>query len=127
MAIVSKQPHQLGRLAEQTAERYLARHGLRLVRRNFRGKQGEIDLIMDDGKVLVFIEVRHRRNSRFGSAVESINPRKQARLIKTAELYISATGGASKRQCRFDTIDFDGEITDNNLRWIKNAFAAAES
>lgn len=127
MAIAGNQSHQLGRLAEQAAEQYLARHGLKLVQRNFRGKQGEIDLIMDDGKVLVFIEVRHRRSSRFGSAVESINPRKQARLIKTAELYISAVGGASQRQCRFDTIDFDGEITDNNLHWIKNAFAASGS
>lgn len=127
MAIAGNQSHQLGRLAEQAAEQYLARHGLKLVQRNFRGKQGEIDLIMDDGKVLVFIEVRHRRSSRFGSAVESINPRKQAKLIKTAELYISAVGGASQRQCRFDTIDFDGEITDNNLRWIKNAFAASGS
>lgn len=127
MAIVGNQSHELGRLAEQAAEQYLARHGLSLVQRNFRGKQGEIDLIMDDGKVLVFIEVRHRRSSRFGSAVESINPRKQARLIKTAELYISAASGASQRQCRFDTIDFDGEITDNNLRWIKNAFAASGS
>ncbi len=123
-----------GYAAERAAERYLKAQGLTLVTRNFRGRQGEIDLIMEDGNILVFIEVRSRKSNRFGSAVETIDSTKQAKLIKTAQLYLLGDskpaeknkhgGGRLDRICRFDTVDFDGDISEQNLRWIKNAFSS---
>ncbi|MDF1818911.1 MAG: YraN family protein [Immundisolibacteraceae bacterium] len=123
-----------GYAAERAAERYLKTQGLTLVTRNFRGRQGEIDLIMEDGNILVFIEVRSRKSSRFGSAVETIDATKQAKLIKTAHLYLlgdskpaeksQQADGRLDRICRFDTVDFDGDIGEQNLRWIKNAFSS---
>lgn len=121
-----------GRAAERAAEKFLTRQGLTLVTRNFRGKRGEIDLIMDHAGTLVFVEVRSRRSTRFGSAVETIDAVKQTKLIKTAELYLtqlatqvtSSGGYASDKPCRFDTIGFDDDICEKNLRWIRNAFSA---
>jgi len=128
MGINQQTPHALGRAAEKAAELYLTAQGLTLVTRNFHGQRGEIDLIMLDGSILVFVEVRNRKNNRFGSAIETIDVTKQAKLIKTAELYLATNRSARKdksgRLCRFDTVDFDGEITERNLRWIKNAFSA---
>ena len=63
-------------------------HGLRLVERNFRCKGGEIDLIMQDGSTLVFVEVRKRADQRHGGAAASVTPAKQARLILAAQLYL---------------------------------------
>ncbi|MEL0082066.1 MAG: YraN family protein [Gammaproteobacteria bacterium] len=128
MALIGANRRATGQAAEKTAERYLTRQGLSLVTRNFAGQRGEIDLIMSDGATLVFVEVRSRRSGRFGTASETIDARKQAKLIQTAQLFL-ATGGDrgghnSDRPCRFDTIAFDGEVNEKNLRWIRNAFSA---
>ncbi len=109
-----------GDFAERTAEKYLRQQGLKLVERNFNSRYGEIDLIMQDQQILVFVEVRSRNNDRFGSALETIDNRKQAKLARTAALYISKH--KIDANCRFDTVGFTGEITDLNLRWIPNAF-----
>lgn len=109
-----------GKAAEDAAATYLSGQGLRLVERNWRCKGGEIDLIMRDGKVLVFVEVRARGSSRFGGAAASITGTKQARLIHAARLYLSAQG--SPPACRFDAVLFDG----TRLDWIRDAFQAAD-
>ena len=62
--------------------------GLSLLTRNFRSRLGEIDLIMDDGQSLVFVEVRYRRGNAFGSGAESVNRRKQARITACAQHYL---------------------------------------
>ena len=128
MALTRIRPQISGRAAERAAEQFLTQQGLTLVTRNFRGKRGEIDLIMEHDETLVFVEVRSRRSARFGSAMETIDSVKQAKLIKTAELYLitAASSGRLKtdRPCRFDTVSFDGEICARNLRWIRNAFSA---
>ena len=71
----------VGHQAEQLALDYLQSHGLRLLERNFRGRFGEIDLIMLDGHTLVFIEVRLRKSKNFGGAEQSITASKQNKLI----------------------------------------------
>ncbi len=109
-----------GKAAEDAAATYLAGQGLRLVERNWRCKGGEIDLIMRDGKVLVFVEVRARGSSRFGGAGASITGLKQARLIHAARLYLSALGAPPA--CRFDAVLLDGA----KLSWIRDAFQAAD-
>jgi len=105
-----------GALAEQRAARYLQQQGLQLVKRNYRGRFGEIDLIMQDGATLVFVEVRLRRSAAFGGAAVSIDGRKQQRIIRTAQQYLA--GLAHVPPCRFDAVLMD----DGGVEWLKNAF-----
>ena len=111
----------IGVQAEQWAVRYLQQQGLKLIAQNYRSRFGEIDLIMQDGTSLVFIEVRLRRNAHFGGAAASIDAHKQQRIIRTAHQYLA--GLAHTPPCRFDAVlmdDVDGE----NAQWLKNAFDA---
>ena len=108
-----------GAQAEQLAADYLQRHGLRLIAKNYRSRFGEIDLILADGSVLVFVEVRLRRNANFGGAAASIDARKQAKLVTTAQQYLSTL--PTLPPCRFDAILLDGN---GQIEWLKNAFSA---
>ena len=109
---------QTGQDGEDAALAYLGRHGLTLLQRNFRCKGGEIDLIMQDGDTLVFIEVRKRADLRHGGAAASVTHAKQARLIIAAHSYLQRH--RSPPPCRFDVIAIDAEA----LSWLKNAFEA---
>jgi putative endonuclease len=108
----------IGAEAERGAADYLIRNGLELVERNFRCRGGEIDLIMRDGAVLVFVEVRARAASRFGGAAESITAGKQARVALAARHYLARH--SLDVPCRFDALLLDGD----RLNWIRNAFEA---
>ncbi len=104
---------------ERLAESYLTGQTLRLVTRNHRCRFGEIDLIMRDGAVLVFVEVRYRRSERFGSAAETVDARKQRRLVAAARHYLLSH--PSTLPCRFDVVAISGQ---DRIQWIKNAFVA---
>lgn len=106
-----------GEAAEQLAEQYLQAQGLRLRRRNYRSPHGEIDLIMQDGTTLVFVEVRLRSNPRFGSGAESVDARKQLRLQRTAEHYLQRQSNTPA--CRFDVVSLNGR---GDIHWIPDAF-----
>lgn len=106
-----------GREAEEQAFDYLRRHGLTEVERNYRCRFGEIDLIMRDGRTLVFVEVRMRASGAFGGAPASIDARKQRKLLSAARHYIGSKGKIP--DCRFDAVLLNG---DNRLEWIRNAF-----
>jgi len=106
-----------GEEAESFAFEYLCRHGLRPVTRNYSCRFGEIDLIMRDDEMLVFVEVRQRRSSSFGGAAASIDERKQSKLIAAARHYLGTTGGF--QNCRFDAVLLNG---DNCVEWIRDAF-----
>lgn len=110
---------QSGKLAEQLACDYLKQQGLKLIQRNFHCRHGEIDLIMQDGQTLVFVEVRYRRNAYHGSALESITSTKQSRIITTAQHYLMQSGWP--HNCRFDAIGVTAGSTDQTL-WIRVAF-----
>ena len=111
-----------GKLAEELAARYLENRGLLVVARNFRCRGGEIDLVCRDAKVLVFVEVRLRRNTAYGGAGASITSNKQRRIILAAQHYLAAHAKADS-DCRFDCILLDAN-TENNIEWISDAFAA---
>jgi putative endonuclease len=113
-----------GNHAEAAACDYLQRQGLQLVERNYLCKRGEIDLIMRDGKNTVFIEVRYRRNDRFGSSAESVDWRKQAKLLATAEHYLQQHPKAAKSACRFDVVALTTENSQQKIHWITDAFQA---
>ncbi len=110
-----------GAQAENWAENYLLRHGLRLLARNYRCRWGEIDLIMQDGVVLVFVEVRQRQHADFGGALASIDSRKQQRLLLTAQHYLA--GRTYPPPCRFDVVVME-DATGRNAQWLKDAFQA---
>lgn len=107
-----------GGLAEQRAARYLTDRGLSLLAVNLRCKAGEIDLLMQDGSVLVFVEVRSRRSARFGGALASVGHRKRDRLIRTARYFLHTTWQGELPQCRFDVVAFDG----GRCCWVRDAF-----
>jgi putative endonuclease len=107
-----------GQAGEDAALEFLEQKGLSLVMRNFRCKAGEIDLIMQEGSTLVFIEVRKRADARFGGAAASVTHAKQTRLLKTAQYYLQRY--TMPPACRFDVI----AIESDHIDWIKNAITA---
>ena len=111
-----------GAAAEQTACAHLVAHGCTIVARNVRYKEGELDIVALDGGALVFVEVRMRRDARFGGAAASVDHFKQRKLARAARHYLLATYGARGRvpPCRFDVIDADA---DGVRDWIRDAFA----
>lgn len=114
---------QKGAQAEKLAEQFLIDHGLTVITRNYRCKQGEIDLIMQDHNTVVFVEVRHRVSNAYGTAAESITTNKQAKIIKAATLFMMQKGWYQHKAVRFDVITIDGELIDSSvLKWIKQAF-----
>ncbi len=113
-----------GDVFEDRALAHLERAGLKLVERNYRTRFGEIDLIMREGEVLVFVEVRYRRGRGFGSAADSVTARKQARLVRAAHGYLAAHPGDATRACRFDLVAFDGQAARPLADWQRGAFDA---
>lgn len=104
--------------AESQALVYLQKAGLKLIQQNFLCKGGEIDLIMQDGAVLVFVEVRKRSSMQFGGAVASVTPAKQRRMVHAAQVYLLTK--KTQPACRFDLVAIDGE----QLNWLKNVIVA---
>lgn len=113
---------QHGRHAEDLAHRYLLKHGLNTITRNYRCKRGEIDLVMRDADSLVFVEVRYRANQRFGTAAETIFPGKMHRLRRTAEHFLQRHSRYTKLYSRFDVIGITGTLNTPQIAWIKDAF-----
>jgi putative endonuclease len=106
-----------GQNAERQAEAFLRKKGLKLVDRNFKKPFGEIDLIMQDGNTLVFIEVRSRSTGNLASPEETIDRNKQRRIIKVAKSYLQ---NYPLTPCRFDVVGIVGQ----DIYWIPNAFFA---
>lgn len=104
---------------EQKAAHHLMTHGLELVCRNYHCRQGEIDLILRQDKMLVFVEVRYRQNRRHGGALASVTPQKQQKIRLTAQHYLAAQQlNESRQACRFDVVAFE----DDEVLWLPNAF-----
>jgi len=110
-----------GDRAELLACRYLKRHGLRLLTRNFHCRRGEIDLIMRDGDSLVFVEVRYRQQSSFGHAAETVTHAKQSRIIHCARYYMTVHQNWDM-PTRFDVVAIEGRPDDLKIEWFANAF-----
>ena len=109
-----------GLQGEDLALQHLREQGLTLLERNYRSRWGEIDLIMQDAAALVFVEVRLRAESHYGSAAESIGARKRQRLTRTAEHYLQHQRDG---RARFDVIAITTRDNDNHIEWIKDAFS----
>jgi putative endonuclease len=113
-----------GALWERSAESFLRRRGLNLLHRNFRCRFGEIDLVMEDGATIVFVEVKYRSSSRHGSGANAVTARKQGRISRTAAWYLAKNPHRAEQDCRFDVVSMDPGKEDNGIQWIRNAFYA---
>ena len=112
-----------GRHAESLAAAHLEAAGLRIVRRNWRQPEGELDIVADDAGTCVFVEVRSRTGDDHGHALEAITPQKRARVIRAARLYLDAETPAAAGY-RFDVVAVtfwdDGRAPD--IVHVPNAF-----
>ena len=113
-----------GRKWEQLAEVFLKSKGLKTLERNFNCRVGEIDLILRDGPVLVFAEVRYRASDRYGSGAESVSLTKQRRITRAAQKYLQLKPQHPSRACRFDVISMTGDPHEVQIDWIRHAFEA---
>ena len=104
-----------GAAAEAIAAEFLQARGLVVVRRNYRCRGGEIDIIARDGATLVFVEVRLRSSSAFGGVAESITSAKRRRLKFAAGLFLA--GLRREPACRFDAILLDG-LDAARIEWL---------
>ncbi|QID17022.1 YraN family protein [Nitrogeniibacter mangrovi] len=113
-----------GQRAEAAAERFLVREGLRTLARNYRCREGEIDLVCRHGRVVVFVEVRLRRRADYGGAAGSVTPAKRRRIICAARHWLVHAGhGRRAPPCRFDVISMQ-HPDDPHPDWIRAAFDA---
>ena len=121
MALLSKLSNKRsqGSIYEQKARVYLETQGLKFIAANQTFKCGELDLVMTDGDTIVFVEVRQRKSNRFGSAVESIDYRKQQKWLNAANIWLFTKRNQSldTAKCRFDVVAFEG---DSPALWLPN-------
>ncbi|WP_018873080.1 YraN family protein [Thioalkalivibrio sp. ALJ16] len=109
-------PGAAGQAAEQLAADYLEAQGLHLRARNVRRPYGELDLVALEGETLVLVEVRKRSHPGFGGGAESIDRRKQDRLLRVAEAYLQESRWTGP--VRFDVVTLDGA---NRIEWLQDA------
>ena len=116
---------ELGAWGEDRAAEYLVENGFRIVCRNFRCRMGEIDLIAEKAGMLVFAEVKLRKNSLYGEAREFVTAEKQRKLRLATSFYLAGSSRAQNLQPRFDVLEVyapqgtTGPVTINHL---ENAF-----
>jgi putative endonuclease len=111
-----------GDAAESAACARLEAAGCRILARNVRFREGELDIVADDGGTVVFVEVRMRRGEGFGGAGASVDAFKRRRLVRAAQHYLLVRYGAGRQPpCRFDVITADN---DGVRDWIRDAFTA---
>ncbi len=109
------------------AEQLLRKKGYRILGRNVHVAGGELDLIADDQGVLVFIEVKARRDQHFGGAAYAITSQKKQQIIKLAVCYLSQQN-LTNQPCRFDAILVDGNHQDSlQLTHIEQAFEVSST
>lgn len=109
-----------GAQAEALAQAHLQKHGLKTINANLACTQGEIDLIMLDGDVLVFVEVRWRKNAAFGGAAASVTPHKLAKLSRACETFMQHEPKWRKHPCRIDVVAVEGDLSAPNVDWLTN-------
>jgi putative endonuclease len=93
----------LGDEGERAAEALLSRSGYRIVARKHRCRRGEVDLVLERGDLLVFVEVRTRRTALFGGPEETVGPAKQERIVRAARDFLARWRGPP-RGARFDVV-----------------------
>ena len=110
---------QIGRQGEELAAKHLKKSGYKILERNYRSGHQEIDLVCRDGDYIVFVEVKARSSTAFGTPAEHITARKQAYLQKAALAYL-AENGLTEQPARFDAVEVF--LPEGRIHHIPNAF-----
>ena len=97
-----------GRAGERATIKFLKKNGYRIIEKNFRTQAGEVDVIAEHEKVLVFVEVKTRSGSQLGHPVEALTPYKQKKIGQIAQGFL-AKHNIQDRQCRFDVVSISGD------------------
>jgi len=114
--------HRFGQAGEDQAEQFLRGKGYRILERNLRTSLGELDLVAEDGGVLVFVEVKARTTEAFGGALLAVGRRKQAKLARLAAQFLARRQWAD-RPCRFDVVLVQGQPSaEFRIEHVENAF-----
>ncbi len=114
-----------GRDGEALAWEHLRRAGYRLVARNLRTRFGEIDLVVEQGDTLVFVEVRSRAGTRFGTPLDSIDRRKRQQVARLAADFLSRRR-LDDRRARFDVVAVEWQDGAPKIDHVENAFEVPE-
>lgn len=116
--------NRLGKAGESIAEEFLTEKGYKLIARNYRYERSEIDLIVcdDANKMLIFVEVKTRRNKKYGEPEESINIMKQASIKKAAEGFMLENSAYEGFDLRIDVISIQINESGIDINHIENAF-----
>lgn len=122
----------IGSAIESAARTHLLKAGLREIAANAHFRGGELDLVMldgsgRDGDCLVFVEVRYRRDARFGGGAASVDAGKQRRLIRAAQQFLATHRQYASTACRFDVVEAEGDPSAPRLRWLRDAFRADDA
>ncbi len=114
-------PHS-GAWAEDLVARYLSSRGAEILARNWRCREGELDIVARHTGILLFVEVRSRRNESFGSPLSTITARKRRRLAAAAARFLAEL--PEPEDCRFDAAGITGDPESYSLSYIEGAFDA---
>ncbi len=115
----------LGRIAESIAAQFLESQGLEVLTRNYRRRNGELDVVARMGDVLVIVEVRTRSSEAFGGAAASIDGWKRHKIIRATEQLLQQHRDLARLRVRFDVIVVHGiDAESPRVEWIKHAFDA---
>ena len=110
-------------MAEDLALRFLQKHNMILLERNFRSRFGEIDLIMQQNNTIIFVEVRSRKNSAFLHPAETIDYSKKNKIRRTSQVFMQKTPARKHYDWRFDVVTLIGRREkEMKIEWIKSAF-----
>lgn len=117
-----------GAAIEAAARAHLVCAGLREVAANANYRFGELDLVMLEGNgatlTLVFVEVRYRRDIRFGGGAASVDANKRRKIVHAAQAFLATHPNYGQMACRFDVVEADGDPASPRFRWLRDAFRA---
>ena len=118
---MSSRSAEIALLGENLAADYLVKLGYRLVKRNFRCRYGEIDIICEDKESWIFVEVKARRSTQYGMPAEAVNYRKQQKIISTAMAFVEENRSHNKG-FRFDVVEVYVNSQNSTINHIIDAF-----
>lgn len=109
-----------GSFYEDKAVSYLKSHGFQILKRNYRCKIGEIDIVAFKDNILRFIEVKYRTDLNYGYSLQAVSKKKQWKIMRAAQWYMTENNFGDNRECSFDVIAIQG----NNIQYIFNGYGA---
>ncbi len=114
-------PRARGHIVEAAACHFLQQQGLLLLEANYTVRRGELDLVMQQGHTIVFVEVRFRKTDRYGTPAETVTVAKQRKLWLAARHWLATHPAAARQPCRFDIVAARPGESGLQFEWIINA------